>query len=74
MAYIDFGMMDQLDQNTKETLVDAVVHLINQDFDGLGRDFVKLGFLTPDTDLVPIISCPAKKVLGDALGAKVREI
>ena len=25
--YIDFGMMDQLDQNTKETLVDAVVHL-----------------------------------------------
>lgn len=72
MAYIDFGMMDQLDQNTKETLVDAVVHLINQDFDGLGRDFVKLGFLTPDTDLVPII--PAlQKVLGDALGAKVRE-
>jgi predicted unusual protein kinase regulating ubiquinone biosynthesis (AarF/ABC1/UbiB family) len=72
MAYIDFGMMDQLDQSTKETLVDAVVHLINQDFDSLGKDFVKLGFLTPDTDLVPII--PAlQKVLGDALGAKVRE-
>jgi predicted unusual protein kinase regulating ubiquinone biosynthesis (AarF/ABC1/UbiB family) len=72
MAYIDFGMMDQLDQGTKETLVDAVVHLINQDFDNLGRDFVNLGFLTPDTDLVPII--PAlQKVLGGALGAKVRE-
>jgi predicted unusual protein kinase regulating ubiquinone biosynthesis (AarF/ABC1/UbiB family) len=72
MAYIDFGMMDQLDQLTKETLVDAVVHLINQDFEQLGVDFVKLGFLTPDTDLVPII--PAlQKVLGDALGAKVRE-
>jgi predicted unusual protein kinase regulating ubiquinone biosynthesis (AarF/ABC1/UbiB family) len=72
MAYIDFGMMDQLDQVTKETLVDAVVHLINQDFERLGHDFVKLGFLTPDTDLVPII--PAlQKVLGDALGAKVRD-
>jgi predicted unusual protein kinase regulating ubiquinone biosynthesis (AarF/ABC1/UbiB family) len=72
MAYIDFGMMDQLDQLTKETLVDAVVHLINQDFRQLGKDFVKLGFLTPDTDLMPII--PAlQKVLGSALGSKVRD-
>lgn len=72
MAYIDFGMMDQLDQDTKETLVDAVVYLINQDFDRLGKAFVKLGFLTSDTDLGPII--PAlKRVLGDAMGAKVRD-
>ncbi len=72
MAYIDFGMMDQLDQLTKETLVDAVVHLINQDFDNLGRDFVRLGFLTPETDLGPII--PAlQRVLGGALGAKVSD-
>ena len=72
MAYIDFGMMDQLGQDTKETLVDAVVHLINQDYSNLATDFVKLGFLTPDTDIQPII--PAlEMVLGDALGAKVRD-
>ena len=72
MAYIDFGMMDQLDQLTKETLVDAVVHLINHDFEQLGKAFVKLGFLTADTDLDPII--PAlQRVLGDALGAKVKD-
>ena len=72
MAYIDFGMMDQLNQETKETLVDAVVYLINQDFDRLGEAFVKLGFLTPETDLGPII--PAlKRVLGSAMGAKVRD-
>ncbi len=72
MAYIDFGMMDQLGQETKETLVDAVVHLINQDYSRLAADFVKLGFLTPDTDIHPII--PAlESVLGDALGAKVRD-
>ncbi len=72
MAYIDFGMMDQLDQVTKETLVDALVHLINKDFEELGKDFVTLGFLTPDTDLGPII--PAlSRVLGDAIGAKVGE-
>ncbi len=70
MAYIDFGMMDQLDQDTKETLVDAVVHLINQDYYCLAQDFVKLGFLTPDVDIRPII--PAlEAVLGEALGAKV---
>ena len=72
MAYIDFGMMDQLNQDTKETLVDAVVHLINQDYTTLATDFVKLGFLTPDTDIQPII--PAlESVLGDALGASVRD-
>ncbi len=72
MAYIDFGMMDQLNQETKETLVDAVVHLINQDYASLASDFVKLGFLTPDTDIEPII--PAlESVLGEALGAKVRD-
>ncbi|WP_008315966.1 ABC1 kinase family protein [Leptolyngbya sp. PCC 6406] len=72
MAYIDFGMMDKLDQETKETLVDSVVHLINQDYVKLAADFVKLGFLTPDTDITPII--PAlESVLGDALGAKVSD-
>ncbi|HEY9818144.1 MAG TPA: AarF/ABC1/UbiB kinase family protein [Candidatus Obscuribacterales bacterium] len=72
MAYIDFGMMDQLGQEMKETLVDAVVHLINQDYADLARDFVKLGFLTPDTDIMPIV--PAlEKVLGSALGESVRD-
>ncbi|MBD0335403.1 MAG: AarF/ABC1/UbiB kinase family protein [Cyanobacteria bacterium Co-bin13] len=72
MAYIDFGMMDQLSQETKETLVDSIVHLINKDYELLAADFVRLGFLTPDTQLTNII--PAlDTVLGDALGAKVSE-
>lgn len=72
MAYIDFGMMDQLEQTTKETLVDAVVHLINKDYDDLALDFVKLGFLTPETDIKPIL--PAlEDVLGDAIGQNVAE-
>ncbi|MBD1850556.1 AarF/ABC1/UbiB kinase family protein [Leptolyngbya sp. FACHB-711] len=72
MAYIDFGMMDQLSQEMKETLVDAVVHLINKDYVELAKDFVKLGFLTPDTDIQPIV--PAlETVLGNALGQNVRD-
>ena len=70
MAYIDFGMTDQLDQLTKETLVDSVVHLINRDYADLANDFVKLGFLTPDIDVRPIV--PAlEAVFADALGASV---
>jgi len=72
MAYIDFGMMDQLDENTKETLASAVVQLINRDYKALARDFVNLGFLTPDIDIQPII--PAlEKVLGQAIGESVAD-
>ncbi|XHX80695.1 MAG: ABC1 kinase family protein [Stenomitos frigidus ULC029] len=72
MAYIDFGMMDQLDETAKETIVDAVVHLINKDYVDLAKDFVKLGFLTPDTDIQPIV--PAlEAVLGNVLGESVKD-
>lgn len=72
MAYIDFGMMDQLEESAKETLVDAVVHLINKDYVDLAKDFVKLGFLTPDIDITPIV--PAlEEVLGDIMGESVRD-
>lgn len=70
MAYIDFGMMDQLEENTKETIASSVVQLINRDYQALAEDFVKLGFLTADTDIKPII--PAlEKVLGNAIGQSV---
>jgi predicted unusual protein kinase regulating ubiquinone biosynthesis (AarF/ABC1/UbiB family) len=70
MAYIDFGMMDQLDEPTKETLVDAIVHLVNKDYTDLAKDYVKLGFLTPDTDIRPIV--PAlEELLGNAMGKNV---
>lgn len=70
MAYIDFGMMDQLEEEAKETLVDAVVHLINKDYIDLAHDFVKLGFLAPGTDIYPIV--PAlESVLGDVMGESV---
>ena len=72
MAYIDFGMMDQLEEETKETIASAVVQLINRDYQALAKDFVNLGFLTADTDIEPII--PAlERVLGNAMGESVRD-
>jgi predicted unusual protein kinase regulating ubiquinone biosynthesis (AarF/ABC1/UbiB family) len=70
MAFIDFGMMDQLTQHTKETIAGSIVHLINKDYLALTDDFVNLGFLTPDIDITPII--PAlERVLGNAMGESV---
>lgn len=70
MAFIDFGMMDQLTQHTKETIAASVVHLINKDYLSLADDFVELGFLTSDVDISPII--PAlERVLGNAIGESV---
>lgn len=72
MAYIDFGMMDQLEENSKERLVDALVHLVNKDYSDLALDFVNLGFLTADTNIAPII--PAlETVLGNAIGKNVSD-
>jgi predicted unusual protein kinase regulating ubiquinone biosynthesis (AarF/ABC1/UbiB family) len=70
MAFIDFGMMDQLTQHTKETIAGSIVHVINKDYLSLTDDFVQLGFLTPDIDISPII--PAlERVLDNAIGENV---
>ena len=72
MAYIDFGMMDQLEETTKESLVDALVHFVNKDYADLAVDFVKLGFLTANTNIAPIV--PAlEAVLGNAIGKNVQD-
>jgi predicted unusual protein kinase regulating ubiquinone biosynthesis (AarF/ABC1/UbiB family) len=72
MAYIDFGMMDQLDLATKEQLVDSVVHLINKDYEQLGQDYVRLGFLQPNVEMKPIVKA-LESVLGDIMTEKVKD-
>ncbi len=73
LVYLDFGMMSEVKTYQRYGLLEAVVHLVNRDFEGLANDYVKLEFLTPDTDLTPII--PAlEDVFNDALGASVAEL
>ncbi len=73
LAYLDFGMMSQVKPYQRYGLIEAVVHLVNRDFVGLANDYITLEFLTPDTDLTPII--PAlENVFKDALGASVAEL
>ncbi|MGF1495525.1 MAG: ABC1 kinase family protein [Elainellaceae cyanobacterium] len=73
LAYLDFGMMSEVKPYQRYGLLEAVVHLVNRDFEGLAQDYIKLEFLTPDTDLRPII--PAlSNVFNNALGASVAEL
>jgi predicted unusual protein kinase regulating ubiquinone biosynthesis (AarF/ABC1/UbiB family) len=73
LAYLDFGMMSQMEPYQRYGLIEAIVHLINRDFDSLANDYVKLEFLAPDVDLTPII--PAfSAVFSDALTSSVSEI
>lgn len=55
IAYVDFGNVAQLSQANKQVLIDAVVHAINEDYESMAGDFIRLGFLSPGTDVQPII-------------------
>ncbi|MGB3533316.1 MAG: AarF/ABC1/UbiB kinase family protein [Microcoleaceae cyanobacterium] len=73
LVYLDFGMMSEVKPYQRYGLLEAVVHLVNRDFEGLAKDYVKLEFLSPETDLTPIIPALAN-VFNDALGASVAEL
>ena len=70
IAYVDFGMMDSISDEDRLTLIRAIVHLINNEYYLLAKDFQKLGFLSDKQDLNLIIS-PLKEVLGGSLGEEV---
>jgi predicted unusual protein kinase regulating ubiquinone biosynthesis (AarF/ABC1/UbiB family) len=73
LAYLDFGMMSQMEPYQRYGLIEAIVHLVNRDFEGLASDYVKLEFLDPDVDLTPIIPAFAQ-VFNDAMTASVADI
>ncbi|NJM46272.1 MAG: AarF/ABC1/UbiB kinase family protein [Alkalinema sp. RU_4_3] len=73
LAYLDFGMMSQMEPYQRYGLIEAIVHLVNRDFEGLASDYVKLEFLDPDVDLTPIIPAFAQ-VFNEAMTASVADI
>ncbi len=73
LAYLDFGMMSEVEPYQRYGLIQAIVHLVNRDFEALAQDYVKLEFLSPDTDLRPIVPALAG-VFENALGASVAEL
>ncbi len=73
LAYLDFGMMSQVELEQRFGLIGAIVHLVNRDFDALARDYVRLGFLDETADLEAITPALAR-VFNEALGSSVAEL
>jgi len=72
IAYVDFGNVAELSARNKQTLVDAVVHAVNEDYAGMASDFIRLGFLAPGTDIAPIV--PAlESIWADSLGQSLAD-
>ena len=55
LCYLDFGMMSEVSDQSRTGLIQAVVHLVNRNFEKLSEDFVALGFLDKNVDLRPIV-------------------
>ncbi len=72
LAYLDFGMMSEVTPYYRDRLLESVIHILTGDFDSLGQDYIKLGFLPPDIDLQPLIPEFAE-VFGNVLGATITE-
>jgi predicted unusual protein kinase regulating ubiquinone biosynthesis (AarF/ABC1/UbiB family) len=73
LTYLDFGMMSMVEPKQRYGIIEAVVHMVNRDFEALTLLYVRLGFLPPDIDRTPISDALAE-ALPDVLGASVGEL
>jgi len=70
LAYVDFGMMDTISNTDRITLIKAIVHIINDEYLLLAKDFQKLGFLTSEQNLEELVQ-PLKDILGNSFNSEV---
>lgn len=73
LCYLDFGMMSEVEPKQRYGIIEAVVHMVNRDFDALAKLYVRLGFLPPEINLDPIVEA-LNGALPDVLGASVGEL
>lgn len=73
LAYLDFGMMSQVTPEQRFGLIEAIIHLVNRDFEALSEDYVRLGFLKAGTDLEGITPALAR-VFGSSLNTNMADL
>lgn len=73
LAYLDFGMMGEVDENIRRGLIQATLHLVNREYKSLADDFITLGMLPGDSDKEKIV--PAlTSVFAEALAGGVNNL
>ncbi|KAH8052605.1 hypothetical protein JL722_10159 [Aureococcus anophagefferens] len=70
LCYLDFGMMSYLDRRQRVSIIEAVVHLVNRDFEALAALYERMGFIPAGTDVEPIVR-GLQEALPDVLDAPV---
>lgn len=55
LAYLDFGMMGEVDEKIRQGLIQATLHLVNREYQALAEDFITLGMLPEDSDRAEIV-------------------
>ncbi|KAH8047369.1 hypothetical protein JL721_12177 [Aureococcus anophagefferens] len=73
LCYLDFGMMSYLDRRQRVSIIEAVVHLVNRDFEALAALYERMGFIPAGTDVEPIVR-GLQEALPDVLDAPVSEL
>lgn len=67
------GMMSYLEESQRVSIIEAVVHIVNRDFEALADLYVRMGFIDRDVDVRPIVEGLAA-ALPDVLDASVSEL
>lgn len=55
LALIDCGLMASIQQDDRDNMISAVIHLANKDYASLVDDFMKLKILPEDSDRAAIV-------------------
>eukprot|EP00741_Cyanophora_paradoxa_P003975 tig00000743_g3862.t1 len=70
LAFLDFGMVSYVEPYQRYGLLEAITHLVNRDFEKMGKLYKRLGFLDDEVDTSPITQA-MRRTLPDVLGQNV---
>ena len=74
VALIDCGLMARIDQNDRDNMISAVIHLANKDYASLVDDFISLKILPADSDRAAIIPLMDKALKSVCKGRRSQEV
>lgn len=70
LCYLDFGMVSYVEASQRYSIIEAVVHMVNRDFNSLCNLYKRMGFIPEDVDADPIVSA-LEEALPDVLNSAV---
>lgn len=70
LCYLDFGMVSYVEASQRYSIIEAVVHMVNRDFNALAELYRRMGFIPLDVDTKPIVVA-LENALPDVLNSPV---